>query len=130
MAFDVGTIDSISRQLGRNVLFLALLDDEDEALDIYAEVDPITEWLEVNNIDFRLCTAFSPDVVYIEGGPACIYLDVTPERDTEKLALLVNRFGQVDGTPVQDGFQLSILKLDDAMKNAEQDDPDFWDDFV
>lgn len=54
MAFDVGTIDGICRQLGKDVLFLALLDEEDENLDIYAEVDAITEWLEVTGIVFQL----------------------------------------------------------------------------
>lgn len=130
MAFDVGTIDGICRQLGKDVLFLALLDEEDENLDIYAEVDAITEWLEVTGIVFQLCIAFSEDVVFVEGGPACIFLDVSPETHPEQFSVLLEKFGPIDGPPVNPGFQLGILSLDDAMKNAEQDDPAFWDDFV
>ena len=130
MAFDVGTIDGIARQLGRDVLFLALLNDENESLDIYAEIDPITDWLEARGITYRICTAFEEGVVYIEGGPGCIYLDVEPNTDLRKLAVLLNKFGPVDGPQSVSGFQLSVLTLENALKNAEQDDPSFWDNMV
>ncbi len=130
MAFDVGTIDGIARQLGRDVLFIALLDEEDESLDIYTEIEPVTNWLEANSIIYRLCTACEEGVVYIEGGPGCIYLDVEPNTDLRQLAVLVDKFGPVGGPQSVSGFQLSVLTLEDALKNAEQDDPSFWDSLV
>lgn len=130
MAFDVGTIDGIARRLGRDVLFLALLDEEDESLDIYAEVDPITDWLEAAGIRSKICTAFSEDIVFIVGGPGCIYIEVDPKAKSEQFAVLVDRFGPIDGPPSQPGFKLAVLTLEDAMKNAAQDDPAFWDDLV
>ena len=130
MAFDVGTIDGIARQLGRDVLFLALLDEENQSLDIYAEIDLVTNWLESRGITYRICTAFEEGVVYIEGGPGCIYLEVVPNSDQHQLAVLVDKFGEVGGQPSQSGVLLSVLTLDDAMKNAEQDNPNFWDELV
>ena len=130
MAFDVRTIDGIARQLGRDVLFLALLDEEGASLDIHAEIEPVTNWFEANGIIYRLCTAFEEGVVYIEGGPGCIYLDVEPNTDLGKLAVLLNKFGPVSGPQSVSGFQLSVLTLENALKNAEQDDPSFWDSLV
>lgn len=130
MAFDVGTIDGIARQLGRDVLFLALLDEEGESLDIYAEIEPVTNWLEANGTIYRLCTAFEEGVVYIEGGPGCIYLDVEANTDLRQLAILVDKFGPVGSPQSVSGFQLSVLTIEDALKNAEQDDPSFWDSLV
>ena len=130
MAFDVGTIDSIARQLGKDVLFLALLDEENESLDIYAEIEPITDWLEASGIAYRLCTAFEEDVVYIEGGPGCIYLEIARDADPRQLAVLMDKFGPIGGPQSLAGFQLSVLTLEDAMKNAKQDDPNFWDNLV
>lgn len=81
MAFDVGTIDGIARQLGRDVLFLDLLDEENESLDIYSEIEPVTDWLDARGINYRICTAFEQGLVYIEGGPGCIYLEVAHDAD-------------------------------------------------
>jgi hypothetical protein len=130
MAFEIGTIDGISRQLRRDVLFIALLDEAGEHVDIYHKIDYITEWLDATDIPHQLCTAFTEDVIYIEGGPACIFLDVMAETDPEKLAALIAKFGNIEGKPLISGFQLCILKLEDAMQNAEQDDPAFWDKLV
>lgn len=130
MAFEVGTIDSISRQLRHDVLFIALLDDTGEYVDIYEEIEYITDWLQATDIPHQLCTAFAEDVVYIEGGPGCIFLDVMTETDPEKFAKLISKFGNIEGQPLISGFQLCILKFEDALKNAEQDDPAFWDNLV
>lgn len=130
MAFDVGSIDGISRQLGRDVLFLALLDEENESLDIYTEIEPVTDWLEASGIRYRICTAFEEGVIYIEGGPGCIYLEVAHDADPEQLAVLIDKFGPIGGPQSLSGFQLSVLKLEDALKNAEQDDPEFWDELI
>lgn len=130
MAFEIGTIDGISRQLRRDVLFIAVLDEAGEHVDIYEEIEYITEWLDATDIPHQLCTAFTEDVVYIEGGPGCIFLNVMAETDPEKFAALNAKFGNIEGQPLMSGFQLCILKLEDAMKNAEQDDPAFWDKLV
>jgi hypothetical protein len=130
MAFDVATIDGIARKLGRDVLFLALLDEENESLDIYAEIGPTSDWLEAHGIIYCICTAFEEGVVYIEGGPSCVYLEVVPKTDLSQFAALVDKFGPVGGPQSLSGFKLSVLTLKDALKNAEQDDPNFWDNLV
>jgi len=130
MAFDVGTIDGIARKLGQDVLFLTLLDEEDENRDIYTDIEPITNWLEAVGIGCRLCTAFEPNVVFVEGGPGCIYLEIDPDGDEEKRSRIEGKFGLLGGPALLPGFLLSRLSLADAMMNAEQDDEDFWDNYV
>jgi len=128
MVFEIGTIDSIARALERDVLFLGLTDEESPERDIYVEA--VTEWLDAHGFGYRLCTAFSEDIVYIEGGPACIYLDVPPISESVGLSAIVEKFGPIGGPPVDPGLVVGILTLGDALKNAEQDDPSFWDRFV
>lgn len=130
MAFDVGTIDGIARQLGGDVLFLALLDEEDKSCDIYADIEPVINWLGAVGIGSRLCTAFEPNVVFIEGGPGCIYLEIDPDGDEEERRLIEGKFGPLGGPALFPGFRLSCLSLADAMLNAEQDDEKFWDNYV
>lgn len=68
--------------------------------------------------------------MFIEGGPACIYLDVPPIAESVGLRTIVEEFGPIGGPPVVPGVVLGFLTLEDALKNAEQDDPSFWDRIV
>ncbi len=130
MSFEIDNIDRISRKIGQDVLLLAFLDEEAESLDLYVDIDPITTWLEAEGIDYTLCTAFIEDVVFIEGGPGCLFLDVWPVKDPVKQKKLERKFGPIGGPGAISGYQLEVLELNDAMKNVKQDDPDFWDSII
>jgi len=45
------------------------------------------------------------------------------------LRKLEDRFETPDGLPRHPDLILSLLRLETAMVNADQDDPGFWDDF-
>ena len=48
---------------------------------------------------------------------------------SDLLAKLDAHFEKEDGTPRIPGLVLTLLTLEEAMVNADQDDPGFWDRF-
>lgn len=58
MAEVLETIDGIARRLGRDVYYLALIDDDGDFRDIYTDVSEITDWLDAKQISWSLCAGF------------------------------------------------------------------------
>lgn len=128
MAFDIGTIDAISRRLQRDVLQITFV-DEGERQDIYVEIDHITAVLDQLNLQWELCAGFTDGFAYIEGGPGCIYIDIDPHAKPEIVKVLQTELNELNKTEKPAICSLSVLTLSDAKKNSEQDLPEFWENF-
>lgn len=120
MAYILDTIDTLARRLGRDVLYLTLPDQ------VSFDLDPITTWLDEQGFGWCLCFAFSEDSVYVEGGPTCLYIDLPYDESCERVRQVDDHFNDKSGTPVIAEVETSLLRLQDAARNAHQDAPDFW----
>jgi hypothetical protein len=129
MAEVLETIDGIARRLGRDVYYLALIDDEGDFRNIYTDVSEITDWLDAKQIGWSLCAGFDEDTVWIEGGPGCIFLDVHPELGSEAMQLVEAHFMNAEGEPAIPGYVPAMLRINVARKFADRDHPDFWENF-
>lgn len=125
----VETIDAIARRLKRDVIFLAIVERQDRPSRDRPEVAEATAWLDTQGICWTPCFGFLPGLVIFEGGPRAIHIDAPFEPGSPLLRKLEDRFETPDGLPSDPDLVLSLLRLETAMVNAEQDEPGFWDDF-
>ena len=127
MPVRIKTIDEIARGLGRDVIFLDIRNCEDRPARDRPEVAEATAWLNAQGISWTTCLGFAPRILLIEGGPRAIHIDEPFEPGSATLTKLEERFETPDGLPRHPDLILTLLPLDDAMINAEQDAPGFWD---
>lgn len=123
----IETIDAIARRLGRDVLFLDIRSGVDRPVRDQSEIAQATAWLDAEGIGWTACLGFAPGTLLIEGGPRAIHIDAPFESGSAMLAKLEARFETPDGHPRHPDLILSLLTLEDALINAEQDVPGFWD---
>lgn len=129
MPITLETIDAIARRLKRDVIFLAIVERYDRPTRDRPEVAAATGWLDAEGIGWTPCFGFMPGMVIFEGGPRAIQIDVPFEPGSPLLRKLEDRFETPDGLPRHPDLILSLLRLETAMVNADQDEPGFWDDF-
>lgn len=121
------TIDAIARRLKRDVIFLAIVERQDRPSRDRPEVAEATDWLDAEGIGWESSFGFMPGMVIFEGGPRAIYIDAPFEPGSPLLRKLEDRFETPDGLPRHPDMVLSLLRLETAMVNADQDEPGFWD---
>ena len=121
------TIDAIARRLKRDVIFLAIVERQDRPSRDRPEVAEATAWLDAEGIGWTPCFGFMPGMVIFEGSPRAIYIDAPFEPGFPLLRKLEDRFETPDGLPRHPDLVLSLLRLETAMVNADQDEPGFWD---
>ena len=129
MAGEIETIDGVARRLNRDVYYLALVDEAGGFRDIYTDASEITDWLDAKQIGWRLCAGFDEDTVWVEGGPACIFLDIHPEHGPEAMEMVEAHFINAEGEPTIPGYVPAMLRLMKALSFAGRDDPDYWKNF-
>lgn len=127
MPVRIETIDAIARRLGRDVIFLDIRNGEDRSVRDRSEIVEATAWLHAEGIGWKACLGFVPGMLLIEGGPRAIHIETPFEPGSATLARLEARFETADGRPRHPDLILTLLPLEDAMINAEQDAPGFWD---
>lgn len=120
------TIDAIARRLGRDVIFLAIVERQDRPSSGRSKVAEATAWLDAEGIGWEPCFGSLPGMVIFEGGPRAIYIDAPFEPNSPLLRKLEDRFETPDGLPRHPDMVLSLLRLETAMVNADQDEPGFW----
>ena len=123
------TVDAIARRLGRDVIYLAIVKRQDRSSRDQPEVAAATAWLDADGIGWEPCLGFMPGLVIFEGGPRGIHIDAPFDPCSPLLRKLEDRFETRDGLPRHPDLVLSLLRLETAMVNAEQDEPGFWDNF-
>lgn len=126
MAESLEAIDGIARRLGRDVYYLALVDEAGGFRDIYTDVSEITDWLDARQIGWSLCAGFDENTVWIEGGPGCIFLDIHPDHGPEAMEMVEAHFMNAEGEPAIPGYVPAMLRLMKALSFAVRDDPDYW----
>jgi hypothetical protein len=119
MPVRIETIDAIARRLGRDVIFLDIRDR--------LEIAEATAWLDAEGIGWAPFLRFVPGMLLIEGGPRAIYIETPFEPGAPALAKLEGQFETPDGHPCHPDLILTLLTPEDAVINAEQDTPGFWD---
>lgn len=127
MPIRIETIDAIARRLGRDVIFLDIRNGGDRPVRDRPEIVEATAWLDAEGIGWTACLGFVPGMLLIEGGPRAIYIEAPFEPGSAMLAKLEARFETPDGHPRHPDLILTLLTLEDALINAEQDTPGFWD---
>ena len=123
----IETIDAIARRLGRDVIFLDIRNGADRPVQDRPEIAEATAWLDAEGIGWTACLGFAPGMLLIEGGPRAIHIEAPFEPGSAMLAKLEARFEAPDGHPRHPDLILSLLTFEDALINAEQDTPRFWD---
>ena len=123
----IDTIDAIARRLGRDVIFLDIRNCEERCGQDRPEVAEATAWLDAEGIGWTACLGFVPGMLLIEGGPRAIHIEAPFEPESAMLVKLEARFETRDGQPRHPDLILTLLTLEDALINAEQDAPGFWD---
>lgn len=122
----IDTIDAIARRLGRDVIFLDIRNGGTRPVRDRPEVAAASAWLDAEGIGWTACLGFAPGMLLIEGGPRAIHIEVPFEPGSAMLAKLDARFETPDGHPRHPDLILTLLTLEDALINAEQDAPGFW----
>lgn len=123
------TIDAIARRLKRDVIFLDIRENQERPSRDRPEVAEATAWLDSERLGWSPCFGFMPWMVILEGGPRAIYIDAPFELGSPVLRKLEDRFETPDRLPRYPDLVLSLLRLETAMVNADQDEPGFWDNF-
>ncbi len=129
MVLLIKTIDAIARERNEDVIFLSILAPDGSPTRHHPALKEATEWLSCEGIGWALCGAFQPDWISLGAGPHAIFIDAPYRPGSDLLARLDAQFEKEDGTPRIPGLVLTLLTLEEAMVNAAQDDPDFWDRF-
>lgn len=122
----IDTIDAIAHRLGRDVIFLDIRNGGARPVQDRPEVAAATAWLDTEGIDWAACLGFAPGMLLIEGGLRAIHIEVPFEQGSAMLAKLDARCETPDGHPLHPDLILTRLTLEDALINAEQDAPGFW----
>lgn len=125
----IKSIDAIARERCTDVMFIAMLSSSGKPTREHPAIAEATSWLTAEGIGWDLCGAFHKGLVSLEGGQRVIFIDTPYAPGSKTLAKLEARFEREDGTPRTPGIVLALLTLEDAMSNAAQDDPEFWDRF-
>ena len=123
----IETIDAIARRLGRDVIFLDIRSGKDRPVQDRPEIAEATAWLDAEGIGWTACLGFAPGMLLIEGGPRAIHIEAPFEPGSAMLAKLEARFETPDGHPRHPDLILTLLILEDALINTEQDAPGFRD---
>lgn len=124
-------IDAIARSKGRGVLFLTFEDKSSELFHVpdfeehLGRID-IIKWLDETRIAWSECAG----IAYVNAllpYSGQIYIDLPLDNTLPEYRKLEAFLEHPDGTVRFDKVQFCYLPLDVAMKNAEHDEPGFWD---
>lgn len=148
----IQSIDRIARIQQRDVLFLSFYDralkerldnvPEEEQVEAWQqwrdhrheawEAMPIRQqiidWLDAKGIAWQPCSSFVPGRILLGGYTGEIYVDVPYDKDLLLYQELEAYLQHPDDTMRFENVMFFCLTLKEAMENAEQDAPDFFDD--
>lgn len=132
-------IDAIARQKNRGVLFIEFIDEQnciinnDDADFHYPSINwrelllrqEIIKWLDENRIPWMPCGQFA-NTSFMLSYQGQIYVDVPYDIAQLEYRQLSTYFENSDGSMRFSNVRFCYLPLDVAMKNAEHDEPGFW----
>lgn len=138
-------IDAIARKKGRGVLFVSFepempdsskseIDGNflpwlDQDWDNHSVRKKVIKWLDKSGIEWQPCGHFAkPGVMLPYMGR--IYIDVPYDATLPEYRKLEAFLENSDGSMRLPGMNFYYCPLEVAMKNAEHDEPGFWDKFA
>lgn len=125
----IKTIDSVARERLSDVIFIEIFDKDGLPTRDHPSLREVTSWLSAEGFNWQVCAAFQSGWLNIEGGARVIFIDAKYEPGSLSLERLDRQFEKSDGSPRINGLVLTLLTLTEAMTNAEQDEPGFWERF-
>jgi hypothetical protein len=129
-------IDAIARKKKRDVLFVTFHkwerdDDGIRMLDApddwrtYPPRQRVIEWLDSHDIPWQPCGHFA-NVRLMMSYAGQIYIDVPYDTSLPAYQLIERFLENPDGTMAIAGAVFCYTTLEEAQKNAEHDEPGFW----
>ena len=129
-------IDAIARQKQRGVLYVRFHSKGDRSFNYLGhdssykwETDKqrksFCKWLDKNNISWQCCGDIANEN-YMMSYQGHIYLDVPFDENNPLYVLLRDYLETPDGNMRFETMTFCYLSLEQAMKNAHHDEPDFW----
>jgi hypothetical protein len=123
-------IDAIARAENRAVLYLEFHPPALGGWRNYRfEEDParigVLGWLDEHHVGWRPCGPFA-DPRTMASYLGQVYLDVPYDEFLPEYQMLRDFLEHPDGTMRHAGVRFYAMSLDHAMKNAEHDDPGYW----
>lgn len=123
-------IDAIARRKGRAVLYLEFHPlpyrewrgyryEEDAAR------AAVLAWLDAQGLPWTACGPFA-DPCVMAPYLGQVYLDVAYDESLPAYRVLRDYLEHPDGTMRHEGVRFFVMPLDHAMRNAEHDEPGFW----
>jgi hypothetical protein len=123
-------IDAIARKKGREVLYLEFHPESlSEWRNYRFEDDPmraaVVAWLDAHAVTYHPCGPFAnPNVMAPYLGQ--LYLEVPYDESLPGYRSLRDYLEHPDGTMRHPGVRFCAMPLDYALRNAEHDEPGYW----
>ena len=123
-------IDAIARRKGRAVLYLEFHPKPFKEWRNYRYEDDLTRstvlaWFDAHGVPWVECGPFAnPNQMAPYLGQ--VYIDVPYDDTLPEYRALRDYLEQPDGSMRHEGVRFYAMSLDYAMKNAEHDEPGFW----
>ena len=131
-------IDAIARRKQRDVLYLTFIDPDAQIDPLQGVAEPveinwqtlpirqtIIDWLDEHQIGWNPCMHVA-SVYLMMGYRGQIYIDVAYDTELPIYQTLASYLEFPDGTMKFPEVVFWLLPLEKAMKNAEHDEPGFW----
>jgi hypothetical protein len=138
MPYLIEHIDAIARQKQRDVLFVEFFpqapgDDEDYFFS-FLRYDPdednkrqaLLNWLDEHNIGWFPCAPIADDCGF-EQYRGQVYIDLPMDESDPTYCKLRDHLEQPDGSMRDEHIRFCVLRLEDALNNDQDDDPEFRD---
>ena len=124
-------IDAIAREKQRDVLYLEFHPEGREERRGYRYGDDpvraaILAWLDEQGFRWERCGPYADIRIIEETYRGLIYIDIAFDEKNEQYRRLAAYLEYPDGTIRQPSVRFYINSLEHAMKNAEHDQPGFW----
>lgn len=131
-------IDQVAREVNRDVLLVSFETANSDSLSSKApwhdnnnfETDVnrcmLIDWLDANNIGWMPIGDVASEYGF-RSYHGNIYIDVPFDKNNPDFELLQQHLENEDDTPRNPLVKLWVYSLEDAIKNAHHDAPDFWD---
>jgi len=132
-------IDKIAREKNRTVLFVSFEPPEDTTDRLFNEApnhfygnyeddanrQELISWLDFNGIGWESCGHVASETGWLSYS-GNIYVDVPWDETNPLFAKFQAKLETPDGTPRNPLVKIWACSLEQAMKNAHHDEPDFW----
>jgi hypothetical protein len=137
-------IDAISRRKKRDAIYIDFIDYQstNKGNRKRSKIKPasdwavnlnrleLIEWLNAEKIAWQPCAPFANPNFLQQKYHGQIYIDIPVDAAIEQFIKLERFLENPDGTPRLKGIRFQYCSLEDALQNAEHDEPGFWENWA